>query len=166
MTEDAVEDAVREQARYIFTTGKVIHDRILKIQSNQLASDSCDAFGELSVSQVHVIRQVRKHGTLAMSELADLLGVSPPSASTMVDRLVDKGVLSREHSTEDRRKVVVRISPEAIKKIESVETRILQLFEILVEKLGPETTRQWCRVLERVNAALSDNLPGTQEDRI
>jgi DNA-binding MarR family transcriptional regulator len=153
-------DAVREQARYIFTTGKVIHDRILKIQSNQLASGSCDAFGELSVSQVHVIRLVRQHGTLAMSELAELLGVSPPSASTMVDRLVDKGVLSREHSTEDRRKVVVRISPEAVKKIESVETSILQLFENLVEKLGPETTQQWCRVLKRISAVLSDGLPG------
>lgn len=155
------EDAVREQARYIFTTGKVIHDRIFKIQSNQLASDSCSAFGELSVCQVHVIRLVRKHGILTMSELADLLGVSPPSASTMVDRLVDKGVLSREHSTEDRRKVVVRISPEAIKKIEFVETSILQLFENLVEKLGPETTQQWCQVLKRINAVLSDSLPGT-----
>ncbi len=152
------DNAVREQARYIFTTGKVIHDRILKIQSNQLASDSCDAFGELSVGQVHAIRLVRKHGTLAMSELAELLRVSPPSASTMVDRLVDKGVLSREHSTEDRRKVVVRISPEAVKKIESVETTILQLFECLVEKLGPETTRQWCQVLKRINTVLSDGL--------
>jgi DNA-binding MarR family transcriptional regulator len=78
----------------------------------------------------------------------------------MVDRLVDKGVLSREHSTEDRRKVVVRISPEAVKKIESVETRVLQLFEKLVQKLGPETTQQWCRVLKRINAVLSD---GRQE---
>lgn len=151
-------DSVREQARYIFTTGKIIHDRILRIQSNQLASGSCEAFGELSVSQVHVIRLVRKHGTLAMSELAELLGVSPPSASTMVDRLVDKGVLSREHSTEDRRKVVVRISPEAVKKIESIETSILQLFEGLVEKLGPETTRQWCHVLKHINAVLSEGL--------
>lgn len=147
---------VKEQARYIFTTGKVIHDRILKIQSNQLASDSCETFGELSVSQLHVVRLVRKHGALVMSELAELLGVSPPSASTMVDRLVDKGILSREHSTEDRRKVVVRISPEATQKIESVETSVLQLFEDLVEKLGPATTRQWCQVLEQINAVLSD----------
>ncbi len=154
-------DAVKAQAQYIFTTGKIIHDRILKIQSNQLATDSCDAFGELSVSQVHVIRLVRKHGTLTMSELAELLGVSPPSASTMVDRLVEKGVLSREHSTEDRRKVVVRISPEAVKKIESVETSVLQLFEGLVEKLGPETTQQWCDVLKRINAVLSDGLSET-----
>jgi DNA-binding MarR family transcriptional regulator len=152
------DDAVKEQARFIFTTGKVIHDRILKIQSNQLASDSYGDFGELSVSQLHVIRLVRKHGALTMSELAGLLGVSPPSASTMVDRLVDKGVLSREHSTEDRRKVVVRISPESAKNIKSVETSILQLFEDLVQKLGPETTLQWCRVLKHVNAVLSDGL--------
>lgn len=151
-------DAVKEQARYLFTTGKIIHDRILKIQSNHLASDCCDGFGELSVSQLHTVRLVRKRGTLAMSELAELLGVSPPSASSMVDRLVDKGVLCREHSTEDRRKVVVRISPEAVKNIESVESGILRLFEALVEQLGPETTRQWCHVLQRVNTILTDGL--------
>ena len=152
------QDAINAQARFIFTTSKIIHDRILKIQSKQLATDSCEAFGELSVGQVHAIRLIRKHEELAMSELADLLGVSPPSASTMVDRLVDKGVLSREHSTEDRRKVVVRISPEAVKKIELVESSIIQLFEGLVAKLGPETTQQWCQVLKRINTVLSDGM--------
>jgi DNA-binding MarR family transcriptional regulator len=153
-------DAINKQARYIFTTGKVIHDRILKIQSQQLASGSCDAFGDLSVSQLHVIRLVRKQGVLAMSELAELLAVSPPSASAMVDRLVEKGVLCRERSTQDRRKVVVRISPEAVKKIESVEANIIRLFEALVEQLGPETTRQWCQVLKRITAVLSDGVTG------
>ncbi len=146
-----------DQARYIFTTGKLIHDRILKIQSLHLASNCCGPSVDLSVAQLHVIRIVRRHGVLAMSDLADLMGVSPPSASAMVDRLVEKGALCREHSTRDRRKVVVRISPEADKKIAGVEASVLQLFVDLVGKLGPETTRKWCQVLECVKGALSDD---------
>jgi DNA-binding MarR family transcriptional regulator len=152
--------ATMDQARNIFTAGKVIHDQILNIQSRYLASANSGPFKDLSVTQLHVIRVVRTHQALAMRELADLLGVSPPSASAMVDRLVDKGALIREHSTQDRRKVVVRISAKAIKHVEAVETAIMQLFVGLVEKIGPETAGQWCRVLERIKSVLSNETNG------
>lgn len=146
---------VRDQARYIFTTGKVIHDQILRIQSEYLASSESGPFKDLSVPQLHVVRTVRTHQELAMTELAELLGVSPPSASAMVDRLVDKGVLIREHSTQDRRKVVVRIAPDAIKHAEAVESAIMDLFVGLVEKIGPETSAQWCQVLGRIKSVVT-----------
>ena len=152
-----VKQGTLDSARYIITTGKVIHDQILKIQSQYLSCCETGPQADLSVAQLHVIRVVRAHGEMAMSELADQIGVSPPSASAMVDRLVEKGVLCREHSTEDRRKVVVRISPEGQRKAEEIEAGILQLFVDIVEKLGPETTQQWCQVLERVNAVLSED---------
>lgn len=148
-------DIIQEQARYIFTTGKLIHDQILKIQSGYLASSKSGPFKDLSVTQLHVIRVVRSHGELSMSELAGILGVSPPSASAMVDRLVDKGALTREHSTQDRRKVVVRIAPAAVQHAEAVEAAIMALFVGLVERIGPETTAQWCQVLERIKAVVS-----------
>ena len=149
-------DASVEMARYIFTTGKIIHDRIIRIQSLYLASCEAGAMSELSMSQLHMIRMVRESGELSISELADKLTVSPPSASTMVDRLVEKEVLCREHSTQDRRKVVVRISPEAVKKAEEIESRVMQLFVDLVDKIGAETARKWCDVLGRVKKALAD----------
>jgi DNA-binding MarR family transcriptional regulator len=149
-------NATIEMARYIFTTGKLIHDRIIKIQSQYLASFEKSPFQELSISQLHAIRIVRESGELSMSELAEQMAVSPPSASAMVDRLVEKGVLCREHSTQDRRKVVVRISPEAVKKAEEIEQRIMQLFVDLVGKIGSETAQKWCDVLSRVKSALPE----------
>lgn len=145
---------VVEKARYIFTTGKIIHDRIIKIQSQCLASGVDGAGYELSMGQLHAIRIVRESGELTMSELADQMAVSPPSASVMVDRLVEKGLLSREHSTKDRRKVVVRITPEAVQKAEVIESRIMALFVELVDQIGPETTQKWCDVLKRVKSVL------------
>ncbi len=152
-----VDPGTIDSARYIFTTGKLIHDQILKIQSQYLSCCEAGPLADLSVAQLHVIRVIRSHGEMAMSELADQVGVSPPSASAMVDRLVEKGVLCREHSTEDRRKVVVRISPEGERKAEEVEAGILKLFVDLVEKLGPGTTEKWCQVLERVKAVLAQD---------
>lgn len=150
------DESTIEKARYILSTGKRLYDRIMDIQSQYLAACEMKDCHELSMSQLHAVRVVRECGEASMSELAEKMGVSPPSASAMVDRLVDKGVLWREHSTEDRRKVVVRISPEAEKNAESIESGILQLFVELVNKLGPETTQQWCDVLSRVISVLSD----------
>lgn len=149
-------DPKADQARYIFTTGKLIHDHILKSQCRQLASSAPAGFGDLSMAQLNVIRIIRSQGELAMGTLADLLGVAPPSASVMVDRLVEKGLLLREHSTQDRRKVVVRISSGAVEKIDSLEAGIIEVFMALVEKIGPDATENWCQVLETVQAALLD----------
>lgn len=149
------ENETLAQARYIFTTGKMIRDHIFRIQNRHLAGcGKCEALGELSVPQYHTIMVVRTQGQITITELSEQLGVSPPSASVMVDRLVGKGILVREHSLKDRRKVVVRISPEAQKDIEGVEETILRSFVELVEKIGPETTRKWCQVLERVKSVL------------
>jgi len=109
------------------------------------------------VAQMHLIRMIRDRAEITITELAEKLGVSPPSASVMVDRLVERGILLREQSREDRRKVLVRISPEAVRTIERIEKAILQSFVDLVEKLGPATARKWCEVLDKVQQALKED---------
>jgi len=148
-------NSVSETARYIFTSGKMIHDRVNRIVSNHMIScDNCGELRDLSVTQLHAIMNIKEHGQLSMSELAERMGVSPPSASAMVDRLVEKSLLIREHSSKDRRKVVVRISPEAIESSQEIENTLLEFFVGLVEKIGPETAQQWCDVLAKIKSVL------------
>ena len=146
-----------EQARHIFTRGKLIHDRVQRIVAEHLASGKGHRkFRDLSVAQLHVFMQVRHRGEVTIKELAKLLGVAPPSASVMVERMVEKGILARETSRKDRRKVTVSVSPEAIEDIEKIEEAVLRSFVDLVQKVGPETTRKWCEVLERIKSILEE----------
>ncbi len=151
--------ATIETAQYICNTGRIIHDRIVKIQSAYLAGNKNGQLNDLSITQLNAIKILWDRGEMTMSELADQLSVSPPSASVLVDRLVEKGILCREHSTTDRRKVVVRVSPEAEKVVEEIIANILQFFVDLVEKIGIETAQKWCDVLTHVTDVLSDE-PG------
>ena len=140
-----------EHARFIFTNGKLIRDRIFNIQASHIGTSGKNSMEEeLSLSQLHAIHVIHEYGSVTVSALAAALGVSPPSASAMVDRLVEKGLLSREPSRTDRRKVLVSISPEALKKIDTIEETILHSFVDLVEKIGPKTARMWCQVLKKV----------------
>ncbi len=150
-------DETIEKAQYICETGKVIHDRIVEIQSGYFSSSKNGKLNDLSITQLNAVKTLWDSGELTMSELADRLGVSPPSASVMVDRLVEKGIFCREHSTTDRRKVVVRVSPEAEKIAEEITSLIFQFFVDLVEQIGIENAQKWCDVLTRVKAALTDD---------
>ncbi len=150
-----VSEKTREQARFIAAAGKKLKNRIFAIQSG--ISEGCTRCGgeELSMAQVHTLMTVQGCGESTISNLATLLGVSVPSASCMVDRLVDKGLLHRERSEKDRRKVVVRLSELAVKQVVRMEEAVLATFVDLVEKVGPETAEKWCEVFARVEEVLA-----------
>lgn len=146
---------VLTRARYIFTTGRMIHDRIMRISTGACMSVAKDhPFGELSAPQMNMLLMIRVRESVSVTELAGLLSVSPPSVSAMVDRLVERGLLSRTPCSQDRRKVVIRLSAEAVTDIARVEALILGAFVELATAVGPETTQQWCEVLKKVNAVL------------
>lgn len=107
------------------------------------------------MAQMHTLMTIQRCGESTISNLAVLLGVSSPSASCMVERLVDKGFLHRERSRKDRRKVVVRLSEQAVTHMEKIEKAVLATFVDLVEKVGPETAEKWCEVFTRVEEVLA-----------
>ncbi|MBW2364655.1 MAG: MarR family transcriptional regulator [Deltaproteobacteria bacterium] len=148
------------QAQHIFTASGLIRDHIFKAHADKSKKDFKDTkyreltYRELTLVQHMTVMAIDENGPLTIKSLAAILGVSSPSASAMVDKLVEKGILTREQSQEDRRQVIVRISPEAAKKIERIKQIALRSIVDLVNKVGPETTRKWCEVLEEIRVVI------------
>ena len=98
----------RRIARYIFTNGKVIQDKIIRRHTMEMARGPYrNLYKTITMAQLYTIMSIYNKGEVSITELSALTNVSPPSASVMVDRLVDKGILERKHSQRDRRKVMV-----------------------------------------------------------
>ena len=72
----------------------------------------------ITMAQAKVLYVVMAAGELRMSELAARLGVGSSSASGLVDRLVELGLLRRHDDPADRRQVVVTTTPEAVAMLE------------------------------------------------
>lgn len=145
----------QELAGYIFTTGRMIQERILRVKTEYFAStEKHNVFKDLSMPQLQAVMMIRMRKSVSINELSEILYVSPPSASAMVDRLVEKGILTRTQSEADRRKVVVQVSPKAEEVIQGIELSILNSFVDLVEKIGKKTAKKWCEVLEQVKIVL------------
>jgi len=137
--------------------GRLIHDRVSQVFSEMIAQSGDEALTELSVNQLHTIKAIAGAEEVTITELANIMGVSPPSASVMVDRLKEKGIIVRERSRKDRRKVVVRLTDKVCEQMNRVHQGIFDSFIELVEKIGPETARKWCEVLSAVKAVLEEN---------
>ena len=68
---------------------------------------------ELSASQFHLLEPLlRAPEALCVGELADAAGVTPPSATRMLDGLQERGLVARVRASDDRRVVRVPITPE------------------------------------------------------
>ena len=64
---------------------------------------------DITVEQFHVLRYVRR-GTDSISELATAKNISRPAISQAVEVLVNKGLLTRVQSTQDRRFVELALT--------------------------------------------------------
>ncbi|RLB99190.1 MAG: hypothetical protein DRH76_00540 [Deltaproteobacteria bacterium] len=146
-----------ELAKDIFTYGTILetyfHDLLHGVLADMTAFHDIH---EMSMAQGHMIWVVREQGSMTIKELAEKLNVSPPSASVMVNKLVEKGMLTRRQSQKDRRKVVVELSDYSKDFMEKANQAVLELFAELVEKMGEDYARDWAKVLKRLSVIIEE----------
>ena len=70
--------------------------------------------GKLTLSEMHVLESVGKSGTrrMTITEIAQNLDITPPSVTTMIQRLERKGYILKDRSSEDARRVHVVLTEE------------------------------------------------------
>lgn len=113
-----------------------------------IIADLRAAFGELkclgserlvrlgiSMTQLHVMHLLDRHGELAMSHLAEMLDVSLSAATGLVDRVVERGFLERIRVPSDRRVVLVRITDAGRQTLEDVEILRVEIIEQVLDEL-------------------------------
>ncbi len=66
---------------------------------------------QVSPGHIQVLIELTK-GPRSVGQLARAVGVSPPAATQLVDRLVEHGMVERHHDEADRRVVLVDYVPE------------------------------------------------------
>ena len=74
-------------------------------------------------SQISLLAEIRRAPGIGVRELAALERMSAPGMSKYVGRLEGEGLIVREPSDEDRRRVGLRVSPEGERVLRSVKSR-------------------------------------------
>jgi DNA-binding MarR family transcriptional regulator len=77
----------------------------------------------VTARQVTLLWQVKRNPGLSLAELAAEEGISPPALSGHVDRLERAALLERVRSTEDRRRVGLRLTDEGASLLRRIRAR-------------------------------------------
>lgn len=80
--------------------------------------------------QLLALRRLHQHTSIGLNELADLMHMSPSTASGVVDRLVQAALVVREHSDHDRRAIVLNLTEEG-------KQLVTKTSELILNKLSP-----------------------------
>lgn len=93
--------------------------------------------GALSLVHLNVLTVLEAEGPMSMGRLADTLDVSVASATGIVSRMMARGVVERRHDADDRRVVLVHLTPRGAVVFQNLEqhhrARLARLLESLSE---------------------------------
>jgi DNA-binding MarR family transcriptional regulator len=115
--------------------------------------------GSLSIVHLHVLTILEGAGSLPMGKLAEALDVSVASATGIVDRMEQRGLVERRHNPDDRRVVLVHPTEAGLRVFSDMnELRRQNLRAILVRLSEDElkATIVGLRAMSKVRATILD----------
>ena len=88
--------------------------------------------GDLRVGQFRMMMAIRMENKPSLSQVAEFVGLTPPSASRVADELEIRGLITRRPDKLDRRRQILSLTAEGIEVLEMVkrtaETHFAGLF--------------------------------------
>lgn len=90
---------------------------------------------EITPAQYRMLVQLSK-GADASTSLAEKLAVSPPSVTTVVDGLVQRGAIERTPSAQDRRRISLALTEVGLSLLDRAELAISERFCEIADALG------------------------------
>lgn len=84
------------------------------IRATDLHSRKITRIAGLTSSQLILLKMVRDVAGATIGELATSISLSQATVTTILDRLEQQGLVERERSEQDRRKVFVRLTDEGL----------------------------------------------------
>ena len=112
-----------------------------------------EAGGELSPSLTAALSTVELHGPLTPSELATRERIQRPTATRILSRLEEQGLIVRTADLYDRRSSLVAVTDKGRDLLEQLRTRKTAFLAERLETLEPEeraTLERAADILERV----------------
>ncbi|WP_438447613.1 MarR family winged helix-turn-helix transcriptional regulator [Gorillibacterium sp. sgz5001074] len=109
---------------------------------------------DISITQFRMLRQLGLNGEQRVVDLADFLSVTPGAVTGMADRLIEKGLIVRTRSEEDRRVVRLGITPAGEKAVESMLAIQIETVASMFGNLPEEDLEQMQRIFRQLMANL------------
>lgn len=111
--------------------------------------------GQVSFPQYFLLGHISSSKSLSMTEIADKMAHTTAAATGLVDRLENLGYVQRMHASNDRRKVLVRITPKGVDLVGRIRQDIVAKLSVVTGILEPQEQTTWLHIYEKIHAHIT-----------
>lgn len=95
----------------------------------------------LSVPQYSLLRPLLENDELSSGELSAAAGLTPATATHMLEQLARTGMIVRERAPHDRRVVMTRLTPDGRKYLQERHEKMMKAWTEMIDGLSDEAIR-------------------------
>jgi DNA-binding MarR family transcriptional regulator len=92
----------------------------------------------VSMTQLHMLSMLVRHGDTTMSRLAAAIDASLSNVTGLVDRMEQRGYVERFRVPDDRRVIMIRVTPQGRAMLDEIEALRSDLFRGVLDGLPDE----------------------------
>jgi len=118
---------------------------------------------KLSGPRLRLLMAVEEVGRLRMGDVAEDLGVTARTVTTLVDALEREGLLARLPDPTDRRATLLELTGKAQTQFEQVRSLQMELGEELIAPLNTQQRQQLLDLLGRLNQEVLKDKAGNEQ---
>lgn len=120
-----------------------------QLLKQNIESDSLDRTNsEITRPQMFMLYFIHKYGKCKLTQLAEKMEVKPSAITVMIDRLEKAGYVERTHCTEDRRSILVEVTPLGKETLETAIQARSEVIKTYLQRLKPEERITFTELLE------------------
>ena len=108
----------------------------------------------LRIGTLHYISESKQP---TMQEISKFLSITPPSATSLIDGLIESGMITRVADTRDRRMVRLEASPKGRKILEKTHKEMMVRMNQVLEKLDSKDIDDLIRIMKKLQKAYEKN---------
>ncbi|MBW3567033.1 MAG: MarR family transcriptional regulator [Proteobacteria bacterium] len=143
LAENAAESEENHDDRILGSLRRII--RAVDLYSRYLALRY-----SLTGPQLVCVRHLLRHGPMAPGTLARRISLSPATITGIIDRLEKRGLVTRERSTDDKRKVEIALTDDGRELAKQMPPPLHETFSRRLDALPLEEREEIDRVLAKI----------------
>ena len=95
---------------------------------------------DLKPSQAGVLFSLKHWGEQSQKQLAERVGITPPSMTVALRKMEEKGYVTRRQDEKDQRVVKIHLAPKGEECIEGIQRVICEMEEIVYQGISRDTS--------------------------
>jgi len=142
---------IEESARELLEVVPVV---MREIRSQMRSRRSLD----LTIPQFRTLAFVNRNKGSSLYEVSDHMGLTPPSVSTLVDGLIERGMMTREEHPADRRRVRLVVTSHGRAILEAATRETLTYLAKKLSNVTPDNREVIVKAMEILRLTFTSSI--------